>query len=53
MEYSKLTDEAYKLYMSFFNSGFDSHQAFELTKFCVKEFAIFKTMITDEYGNQI
>ena len=50
MEYSKLTNEAYRLYTSFCDAGFSSEHAFELTKFCVKEFTIFKSMITDEYG---
>ena len=53
MEYTKLTTEAFKLYESFMNAGFGNDYAFELTKFCIKEFLIFKGFITEEYGNYI
>lgn len=48
MDYTKLSAEAYKLYLAFCNAYFDSKQAFELTKFCIKEFPIFKEMIKEE-----
>lgn len=50
MDYTKLTEEARKLYNSFSSAGFSEEHAFELTKFCIKEFSVFKSMITDDYG---
>ena len=51
MDYTKLTGEAFKMYESFLNAGFSTDYAFELTKFCIKEFPMFKNFIIDEYGN--
>lgn len=53
MDYSKLTDEAFKMYNSFIYSGFVTEHAFELTKFCIKEFSMFKNLIIDESGNYV
>lgn len=53
MNYTKLTAEAFKMYESFISSGFGTDYAFELTKFCIKEFPIFKNFITDEYDNYV
>ena len=49
MDYNKLTAEAYKMYESFINAGFSTDHAFELTKFCIKEFPIFKNFIVEEF----
>lgn len=51
MDYTKLSSEAFKLYESFINAGFPTDYAFELTKFCVKEFPMFKNFIVEEYDN--
>lgn len=48
MDYTKLSAEAYKLYSAFRDVYFTDSQAFELTKFCIKEFPIFKEMIKEE-----
>ena len=48
MNYSKLSKEAYKLYLAFIDAYFDYNQAFELTKFCIKEFPIFREMINED-----
>lgn len=48
MNYSKLSKEAYKLYNAFFDQFFDKDRAFELTKFCIKEFPIFREMIKED-----
>lgn len=48
MNYTILSEEAYKLYTSFCNVCFTDSQAFELTKFCIKEFPVFKEMIKEE-----
>lgn len=48
MNYLKLASEAYKLYNAFFDKFYDRDQAFELTKFCIKEFPIFREMIVEE-----
>lgn len=53
MDYTKLSTEAFKLYNELLNAGFSTDYAFELTKFCVKEFPMFKNFVTDEYGNQL
>ena len=53
MDYSKLTAEAFKMYDSFINAGFVTEHAFELTKFCMKEFPMFKNFIVDDYGNYV
>ena len=53
MDYTKLADEAFKMYNSFIRAGFSFNYAFELTKFCVKEFPIFKDFITEDYNNYI
>lgn len=50
MDYRKLTREAYKLYREFCDAYFTDEQAFELTMFCIKEFPIFKDMITESQG---
>ena len=47
--YSNLTTEAFKMYESFISVGFGTDHAFELTKFCIKEFPIFKKLIVEEY----
>lgn len=47
MDYRKLTKEAYKLYTEFCNAYFTNEQAFELTMFCIREFPIFRDMITE------
>ena len=48
MNYNKLSKEVYKLYRTFFDDFLDRDQAFELTKFCIKEFPIFREMIEEE-----
>ena len=48
MDYTKLSQEARKLYDAFFDAFYDRDQAFELTKFCIREFPIFKEMIKEE-----
>lgn len=53
MDYTKLSAEAFRLYESFITSGFGTEYAFELTKFCIKEFPIFKNFILDEFGNYV
>lgn len=53
MDYTKLTVEAFKMYGSFLDAGFSTDYAFELTKFCIKEFPMFKNFITDECGNYV
>lgn len=52
MNYKKLANEVYKLYRTFFDVFFDRDQAFELTKFCVKEFPMFKEMIEEDQEDQ-
>lgn len=47
--YDKLTAEAFKMYESFLHAGFGPGDAFELTKFCIKEFPIFKNLIVEEF----
>lgn len=49
MDYTKLTTEARKLFNSFLDAGFDVDNAFELTKFCIKEFPMFNNFIFEEY----
>ena len=48
MDYRKLADEAYKLYNAFYNVFLNKDLAFDLTKFCVKEFPIFREMVEEE-----
>lgn len=48
MDYTKLAGEAYKMYESFISAGFGTDQAFELAKFCIKEFPMFKSFIVEE-----
>ena len=47
--YDKLTAEAFKMYESFLKAGFCVGDAFELTRFCIKEFPIFKDLIVEEF----
>ena len=48
MNYTKLAEETRKLYHSFRDAWFNDSEAFELTKFCIKEFPIFRDMIKEE-----
>lgn len=43
MDYGKLTTDI--------TAGFETDYTFELTKFCLGEFPMFKTFITDDFSN--
>lgn len=47
MDYTRLADQVYALYSAFCDKYFTPEQALDLTKFCMKEFPIFKTLIPD------
>lgn len=48
MNYTKLAAEVRRLYHAFRNAYFTDSESFELTKFCVKEFSIFREMIEED-----
>lgn len=53
MNYQKLSHEIYKMYNTFLIDFRDVSQAFELAKFCVKEFPIFRDMIEEDMEDYI
>lgn len=48
MDYTKLASEARKLYHALRDEEFDAAQAYDITKFCVRDYPIFREMIEKE-----
>lgn len=48
MNYTKLAEEARKLYYALKDEEFDASQAFDLTRICIRDYPIFRDMIEEE-----
>ena len=48
MNYTKLAEEARKLYNALKDEEFDAEQAYDITKICVRDYPIFREMIEKE-----
>lgn len=49
MNYTKIAEEARKLYSALRDAEFDANQAYGITKVCVRDYPIFREMIEKEH----